>query len=736
MLVWRCRNHAERLRLLDMSVRLRPATRWSALAMAIVAAIALPAYGWAMELPLALAAMALAVSQPLLDHVRRPEDVLAGVWLFALLAIVAAIGLAGGPRIYTLSILLLPTLLAAPVFPGRVVAFGAAATVAAMAGAAFMFMPAAVASLPPVLIIPAAITAVIAMLAVRTLEAELASREAAVIDPLTGLLNRSALQSRVAELPRPGPARPALAVIVAEVDHFKAIDHAHGHATGDAVLVEVARRLQRVVATNGALHRFGGEAFVVLLEGSGAAAAPALAERMRSAIVSDPLAGRVVTMSLGVSCLAEEVAGYPSLFAAADRALYRAKAAGRDCVRTLRPGDAVAGRGMDATPLDRRSRAIDPARANGRVSDAPADGGDATHVVATPRRDRGSLILPTVADRRHMLEIVARTRETGKLANPILVLALLAGVPWLGWRLLIPIVLSAGTLQLILSRAVPRVERPEYPLVAGLVLVVLATGAAFLVADRTPLFALPLFTILMFSSAAGLPARSAAVLGVFTGAVMCIVAVLLDASAVAQTPSILAFPLALLASMAIYGHAIVRTTFDRRELSTSDHLTGALTRAALYEHLDELARREGRRREPISLLVADLDQFKAINDERGHARGDVVLAAAVERIRSSLRPLDPVYRVGGEEFLVMLEGADLAGATSAAERVRATVGRHRLSGVAVTVSVGVATVGADEAFDYDRVFARAATALLAAKAAGRDRVVADATVAMPEPVAA
>ena len=212
---------------------------------------------------------------------------------------------------------------------------------------------------------------------------------------------------------------------------------------------------------------------------------------------------------------------------------------------------------------------------------------------------------------------------------------------------------------------------------------------------------------------------------------MCATALLVDARAVEQLPSIVVFPLTLLGSVTIFGFAIGRMTFDQRELSTTDHLTGALTRAALREHIGHLVRRDAEREESIAMLVADLDHFKAINDEHGHAKGDEVLAAAAERIRSTLRPLDALYRVGGEEFLVILEGVDETAAGNIAERVRAAFHRQPLAGMPVTVSLGVAALAPGQPFEYDGLFASADAALLAAKAAGRDGVMAHAELRQP-----
>ncbi|MBJ7332859.1 MAG: GGDEF domain-containing protein, partial [Solirubrobacteraceae bacterium] len=115
--------------------------------------------------------------------------------------------------------------------------------------------------------------------------------------------------------------------------------------------------------------------------------------------------------------------------------------------------------------------------------------------------------------------------------------------------------------------------------------------------------------------------------------------------------------------------------------------------------------------------------FKRVNDEHGHDVGDKVLQEAAYRLRSSLRAFDSVYRIGGEEFVVLLTDVDPDGATETANRIAEAVRAAPLAGVPVTISLGVASSTPSGDFDYDRTFARADAALYAAKENGRDRVV-------------
>lgn len=161
------------------------------------------------------------------------------------------------------------------------------------------------------------------------------TRRLADTDPLTGLANRRvALERGVLELEGTRRRGQPLSALMIDVDHFKSINDRHGHAVGDQVLVQVAGILATKVPPEGFVARVGGEEFLVLLPNTSIETAAALAERMRRSLAShawpDPPGGRQ-SASFGVAT-AGPAGGLDLLFAHADRALFQAKAAGRDCV--------------------------------------------------------------------------------------------------------------------------------------------------------------------------------------------------------------------------------------------------------------------------------------------------------------------------------------------------------------------------------------------------------------------
>ena len=119
--------------------------------------------------------------------------------------------------------------------------------------------------------------------------------------------------------------------------------------------------------------------------------------------------------------------------------------------------------------------------------------------------------------------------------------------------------------------------------------------------------------------------------------------------------------------------------------------------------------------------MCDVDNFKAVNDQHGHDCGDAVLRDVAYALRKHLRSFELVYRLGGEEFLVLLPGIDAAGGREVAERLRAAVEQTRPMGCAVTISLGL-SAGSGEQVDYDTLFKAADGALYEAKRAGRNRV--------------
>ena len=156
-----------------------------------------------------------------------------------------------------------------------------------------------------------------------------------------------------------------------------------------------------------------------------------------------------------------------------------------------------------------------------------------------------------------------------------------------------------------------------------------------------------------------------------------------------------------------------------------DAMTGLLNRRAFDEALYDASARMRRLGEKIVLLILDLDHFKQINDTYGHSAGDDVLRATARAVTSSVREIDKAFRIGGEEFAVLLQGADTAAITATAERLRIAI-MERPVAVArglinVTVSIGVAMTR--QTGEAEALFAAADAALYRAKAEGRNRII-------------
>ena len=128
-----------------------------------------------------------------------------------------------------------------------------------------------------------------------------------------------------------------------------------------------------------------------------------------------------------------------------------------------------------------------------------------------------------------------------------------------------------------------------------------------------------------------------------------------------------------------------------RAQARTDSLTGMLNRRAYYERIaEELARGE-RTGAPVSVVMLDIDHFKPVNDEYGHAEGDRALQAIAAKLRTTVRTDETAARYGGEEFALIAAGADSAEAVELAERARAAIAEVDVHGSALSASAGVAT---------------------------------------------
>ena len=160
-------------------------------------------------------------------------------------------------------------------------------------------------------------------------------QQQALLDPLTGIANRRQFERDLAS------SQPQDALLMLDIDHFKQVNDRHGHAAGDQVLCAAAQALSNELRGDDRVYRLGGEEFAVLLNGVSELQAQAVAERLRSLIAEQPLGGVPISISLGLSLRGNDAP--QQTLEQADAALYRAKAAGRNCVRIWAAGRAEQG---------------------------------------------------------------------------------------------------------------------------------------------------------------------------------------------------------------------------------------------------------------------------------------------------------------------------------------------------------------------------------------------------------
>jgi len=197
-------------------------------------------------------------------------------------------------------------------------------------------------------------------------------------------------------------------------------------------------------------------------------------------------------------------------------------------------------------------------------------------------------------------------------------------------------------------------------------------------------------------------------------------------SSLDQVVFVALFAVSVVGSLAFLLMQRERAERELQRLAAFDPLTEVLNRRAFMEFARRELSRARRSQEPCTLLMLDLDHFKRVNDEHGHAVGDRVLVECAAALRAALRAADLIGRYGGEEFCVLLPRTGLEEALETAERLRAAVAARPLGGLerSLTVSIGAAPCATQDPLSLDAAFARADEALYRAKARGRDRVVA------------
>jgi diguanylate cyclase (GGDEF)-like protein len=336
------------------------------------------------------------------------------------------------------------------------------------------------------------------------------------------------------------------------------------------------------------------------------------------------------------------------------------------------------------------------------------------------RNDSPSWLCPCEFDRARLLENSQRVSRARAIASAAIGLCLIYVAPIYGWWLVALFAVSALNTQTLEWR-MRRSVRPEYHVAVSILLsqALIATAAAFSGGSRSailPLIAVPTaFAATRFRLAVAIAASGTAI-------ALALVATLgLHPSETLEHPIGLIGAVALMIGISAAAQALNGAELEYRSTAVLDPLTGLLNRQGLPRRFDELAQQARLSGAPISLLICDVDHFKLINDSYGHATGDAVLRDLAYQLRKQLRSFELIYRIGGEEFLVLLPGATLHDAKAIGERICESTRQYDCDGVSVTLSVGAGSQSGAEV-EFDSLFAAADEALYSAKIAGRDRV--------------
>jgi diguanylate cyclase (GGDEF)-like protein len=324
------------------------------------------------------------------------------------------------------------------------------------------------------------------------------------------------------------------------------------------------------------------------------------------------------------------------------------------------------------------------------------------------------------AVRARLQEVDGHPRTARQIVFALEALVVLAAIPELGWWPVLLLPLVAGAF-MVGDRLMARTEHAEivYAIAWSLAQILIGVSAALTHGPESPLLmwlGIPIAAAIGRFTPRGLIAGVALTVGVLLVATFGV-----DAQRVLDAPYLVAFPFSLVCGIALVGSALMRSEVEHRADAIVDPLTQMLNRKALAARGRELALQSEVSGRPVGLVLGDLDHFKAINDREGHQVGDAVLREIAYRWRTALRAYDLAYRLGGEEFVVLLPGATPDEARGLAEKLREAIRNEPIAGHPITMSFGVAVSGAG-GFDLDAQYARADAALYEAKAAGRDRV--------------
>ncbi len=336
---------------------------------------------------------------------------------------------------------------------------------------------------------------------------------------------------------------------------------------------------------------------------------------------------------------------------------------------------------------------------------------------------KGNWLCPSALDRDRLVDMHERVAVARRIQGLAVGIASIVASAFLGWWLLGLVALAVGVL-VWLEQAYRVTRHPEWVSVGALLTLelTLSTAAAGTGGVRSPFLGWIVIPIVMLASR--FPWR---VVGV---GVVVSIACALTACAVAnrmapavQAPWAVAVACwaALLISVVAATGALLSAELKSRGDAVTDPLTGLGNRLAMVNGFEQAAAQAVVMNAWTSVVMCDLDNFKDINDTHGHGAGDMVLRAAARAMQRELRAFDSVYRIGGDEFVILLPGLELDDALQVADRLRRAVAAGRDGRLAITVSAGVAAARGGDVVP-DTLLRDADQALYAAKRAGRDQV--------------
>jgi diguanylate cyclase (GGDEF)-like protein len=331
----KARVSARRERMLDMQLRLRPYRIACFAILALTLSTVSSEVGWWWLAPLGVGLAGFSVADRFMRSSTHPGVWVSAAWAMLPLLLTDAVVMTGGAASPALMWFALPAISLGARFEPRGIVLGTAYIFALLLIGTVGLDSATASAHNQYLLAAVALVLCAVVLASAMAESDRTHRRRSTLDPLTGLYNRSALERRLSELDgQPSGEDEGLshALLLCDLDHFKQVNDRLGHATGDAVLQEIAYTMRAALRAGDSIYRVGGEEILAVLPGAGKAQAAEIAERLRQAVHERQPAGVDVTVSIGVAVSLAGGIDTDDLVGRADAALYAAKARGRDMV--------------------------------------------------------------------------------------------------------------------------------------------------------------------------------------------------------------------------------------------------------------------------------------------------------------------------------------------------------------------------------------------------------------------